>query len=417
MQDQKAYKSVIRARTSLLLNHPFFASLALRLTVQEDTSCQTAWTDGKVFAYNPDYINILSQAKLEGLAAHLVMHPACNHHKRRQSREPKMWNRACDYAINGILLDAGFTLPDAYLYLEEYRGRSAESVYEHLQQGQEENDSNEDEEDDNGQNSAQKEQEEQEEQNKKEQPESDSQNDGTEEEQQASDGDPGQSGEVRDAISGASAVDSPSMETDWDEAFIQAVHNAREIGKLPNGIAAFIEKKINPKVNWRELLARFIERSARSDYSWMSPNRRYIHQGIYFPSLSNSELNRIAIAVDTSGSIVPDDLSQFAAEISEIMEQYPASVHLIYCDMKVQHYQVFERSDLPMTMKPKGGGGTDYRPVFQLIDREAFNPACLVYLTDMECLSFPEFAPDYPVLWINVGTNLREPPFGEVISL
>jgi predicted metal-dependent peptidase len=149
----------------------------------------------------------------------------------------------------------------------------------------------------------------------------------------------------------------------------------------------------------------------------MSPNRRYIHQGIYFPSLSNSELNRIAIAVDTSGSIVPDDLSQFAAEISEIMEQYPASVHLIYCDMKVQHYQVFERSDLPMTMKPKGGGGTDYRPVFQLIDREAFNPACLVYLTDMECLSFPEFAPDYPVLWINVGTNLREPPFGEVISL
>ncbi|MBL4902077.1 MAG: hypothetical protein JKY62_05445 [Desulfocapsa sp.] len=128
MQNHNAYKSVIRARTSLLLNHPFFASLALRLTVQEDTSCQTAWTDGNVFAYNPDYINILSQAKLEGLAAHLVMHPACNHHKRRQSREPKMWNRACDYAINGILLDAGFTLPDAYLYLEEYRGRSAESV-------------------------------------------------------------------------------------------------------------------------------------------------------------------------------------------------------------------------------------------------------------------------------------------------
>ena len=415
MQDQKAYKSIIRARTSLILNHPFFASLALRLTLQEDTTCHTAWTDGKVFAYNPEYINILSQAKIEGLAAHLVMHPACNHHKRRQSRDPKMWNRACDYAINWILLDAGFTLPDAYLYLEEYRGRSAESVYQILQQGQGEKDSTEDgEQEADGQNS---EQEEEEEQVKPEQSDSDSPDDSGEEEQQTPDGDPGLSGEIRDALDGDSGNDRPSTETDWDEAFIQAVHNAREIGKLPIGVACLIDKKINPKLNWQELLARFIERSARSDYSWLTPNRRYIHQGLYFPSLSNSELNRVVVGIDTSGSIAPDELSQFAAEISGIMEQYPASIHLIYCDIKVHDYKVFERSDLPVTINPKGGGGTDYRPVFQLIDREGLDPACLIYLTDMECISFPEFEPDYPVVWVKVGTNLREPPFGEVINL
>lgn len=414
MQNKEAYKSVIRARTSLILKHPFFASLALRLTVQEDTSCQTAWTDGEVFAYNPDYINVLSQDKLEGLAAHVVMHPACSHHKRRQARDSKMWNRACDYAINWILLDAGLTLPDGYLYREEYRGRSAENVYEILDQGEDGDAPEESEKEAGGDNSSQ---DDQEEQQGNEQSEQGTQEENSEEDQQPASGDPGLSGEVRDALDGPSAGDSPTKETDWEEALVQAAHNARETGKLPAGLARLIENKINPRLNWQELLARFIERSARSDYSWLTPNRRYIHQGLYFPSLSNSELNEVAIAIDTSGSIAPEELSIFAAEISGIMEQYPARLHLLYCDTEVHSYKVLERSDLPVTINPKGGGGTDFRPVFQLINREGLTPACLIYLTDMECIAFPESEPDYPVLWAKIGTSPRTPPFGEVLKL
>lgn len=40
-----------------------------------------------------------------------------------------MWNRACDYAINGILLDAGITLPDGYLHHGQYADKSAENIY------------------------------------------------------------------------------------------------------------------------------------------------------------------------------------------------------------------------------------------------------------------------------------------------
>jgi predicted metal-dependent peptidase len=413
MQNKEAYNSVIRARTSLILKHPFFASLALRLTVQEDESCHTAWTDGEVFAYNPDYISILSQDKLEGLAAHVVMHPACNHHKRRQMRDPKLWNRACDYAINWILLDAGLILPDGHLYLEEYRNRSAESVYEILYRENGGDDSEGEASEEDGQNSEEEEQDEQKE--NKEEVTGEQGDDG--EETPPSLNDPGLSGEIRDVRDGALGKDDSSNETDWDEALVQAAHNAREIGKLPAGLARLLDNTINPKLNWQELLARFIERSARSDYSWLTPNRRYIHQNIYFPSLSNSELSQIVIGIDTSGSITSYELNRFAAEISGIMEQYPASIHLIYCDTKVQDYQLFERSDLPVTINPKGGGGTDYRPVFELIGHEALDPACLIYLTDMECINFPTSEPDYPVLWVKSGTSPRRPPFGEVLLM
>jgi len=119
----------------MVLNHPFFASLAMRLTLKEDRTCRTAWTDGKTFGYNPDYINILPQDKLVGLSAHTVMHPACNHHLRRKDKDPEAWNKACDYVINPILLDAGLVLPDGFLWDDTYIGKTAEQVYKRLIEG------------------------------------------------------------------------------------------------------------------------------------------------------------------------------------------------------------------------------------------------------------------------------------------
>ncbi len=417
MQDPKAYNKILKARTSLVLNHPFFASLALRLKVREDYNCQTVWTDGNVFAYNPHYINILPAKKLEGLAAHVVMHPACNHHKRRQGRDKKMWNRACDYAINGILLDAGIILPDGHLHHDQYMDKSAENIYEILCSG---GDDENDDPDESSQEVKEEDNQNQENPEEGEDNQAAGKDEGEDEDDQdttGSDGDPGLSGEVRDEPEGSAMGEGEATETDWDEALVQAAHNAREIGKLPGALERLIEKKINPRLGWQELLSRFIERSARSDYSWVTPNRRYIYQNLYLPSLKNSELCEVVVAIDTSGSIKDTELSQFAAEISEIMEQYPATIHLIYCDLKIVRHETFQRSDLPITINPKGGGGTDYRPVFERVSRSIMNPACLIYMTDMECLGFPEREPSYPVMWVKTGGSKREPPFGEVLVL
>lgn len=397
----RARRRLHSARSTLLLQHPFFATLALRLTLQEDVTCHSAWTDGSRLTYNPDYINTLNHEKLVGLTAHLVMHPACGHHLRRNGRQFERWNEACDQAINWLLENAGFTLPDALRQRDEFRGMNAEAIYALLSDEVDEKKDEEENEGD-GQTAAKNDDREQKEQQQQE-------------DAAGSTSEAGLPGEVRDAPQ----LDGEAVqkgEEEWEEALLSAASQAREMGELPQGVARMIDNLLYPKLPWRELLARFIERNARSDYTWMTPNRRYLHRGLYFPALLNSELQEIAVAIDTSGSIEPRELEQFAAELSAIMEQLPSRLHLFYCDADIQGYRQIERGDLPLTLAPAGGGGTDFRPVFARIEKEQLHPVCLIYLTDLESLHFPD-PPPFPVLWVQCGGSCTEPPFGEHISL
>ena len=65
-----------KARTSLILDHPFFGSLLFRLKGRECRSIQTMATDGVSLFYNPDFVETLNAATLAGTLAHEVMHPA-----------------------------------------------------------------------------------------------------------------------------------------------------------------------------------------------------------------------------------------------------------------------------------------------------------------------------------------------------
>ena len=106
-------------------------------------------------------------------------------------------------------------------------------------------------------------------------------------------------------------------------------------------------------------------------------------------------MGELVLAVDTSGSIDVDLLQRFGAELRAAVDQTaPSRVRVIYCDTKVHRVDTFERGE-EITLAPVGGGGTDFRPVFDAIEER---PACLVFFTDL-CGRFPETAPDYPVLW------------------
>jgi predicted metal-dependent peptidase len=118
-----------KARTALLLDHPFFGSLLFRLGGRASNSIQTMATDGVSLFYNPAFVDTLNVAELAGVLAHEVMHPALQHHTRRGDRDRKRWNMACDYAINPLLLDAGLTLPKDVLIERRFRGMSAERTY------------------------------------------------------------------------------------------------------------------------------------------------------------------------------------------------------------------------------------------------------------------------------------------------
>jgi predicted metal-dependent peptidase len=122
-----------KARTSLILDHPFFGSLLFRLKGRECRSIPTMATDGVSLFYNPGFVETLNSATLSGTLAHEVMHPALHHHVRRSGRDPKRWNQACDFAINPLLVDAGLSLPEGVLIDDRFRGMSAEQIYNLLE--------------------------------------------------------------------------------------------------------------------------------------------------------------------------------------------------------------------------------------------------------------------------------------------
>jgi predicted metal-dependent peptidase len=391
-----------KARTALLLDHPFFGSLLFRLVGRASGSIQTMATDGISLFYNQVFVETLNAAELAGVLAHEVMHPALQHHTRRGNRDRKRWNMACDYAINALLLDAGLTLPKDVLIDHRFRSMSAERIYNLIE-----------EQPDQGGSSGEREN------------RHDASPDG-EGGKQADNplGDvepnapttPGGFGQVLDAPEPKEDDCETVAEQlrEWKIAVEQAENVAKLAGKLPAGVTRSLEQSEAAGVDWRELLRRAWSETIPADYSWMPPNRRHIWAGLYLPGLKSEGAGEIAIAVDCSGSVNARQLGLFESEIRSILEgQRPSRVHVLYFDTEVHKAEVYQAGQ-PISLTPAGGGGTNFAPCFRWLNEHGIVPQTLVFLTDL-CGAFPSEVPAYPVLWASTETRLA--PFGQVIPL
>jgi len=389
-----------KARTSLILDHPFFGSLLFRLKGRECRSIPTMATDGVSLFYNPDFVETLNAATLAGTLAHEVMHPALHHHVRRSGRDPKQWNVACDFAINPLLVDAGLSLPDWVLIDNRFRGMSAEQIYNILEsESESEQDSgNEGEDEDPGREKSK-----------------DNASDGGDSSEPSAPITEGGVGQVLDAP--PPDEDTPTIEEqarEWDVAVNQATTVARQAGKVPAGLNRTLDGAAEASVDWRELLRRLWSETTPADYSWMRPNRRHIWAGVYLPGVIRESVGEVAIAVDCSGSVNARQLRLFEAEVRSILEgQRPERVHVLYFDSEVQKVETYEAGQ-PVHLDPVGGGGTDFGPCFDWLDEHGILPQTLVFLTDLYG-SFPLSAPAYPVLWASTGS--KKAPFGSVIPM
>jgi len=387
-----------KARTTLLLDHPFFGSLLFRLKGREHRSIPTMATDGVSLYYNPEFVDTLNSATLAGVLAHEVMHPALQHHVRRSGRDSRRWNEACDYAINPLLLDAGLSLPDGVLVDQRYRGMSAEQIYglreaeARPQPGGQDNSSE-------GAGAGARE-------NPEERGDTD---------EPTAPETEGGIGQVLDAP--APDEETPSVEEqarEWNVAVNQAVTLSKQAGKVPAGLARTLEGAAEASVDWRELLRRLWSDTIPADSSWMRPNRRHIWNGLYLPGVVREGVGEIAIAVDCSGSVNGWLLRLFEAEVCSILEgQRPQCVHVLYFDTEVHKVETY-RAGEQVHLNPVGGGGTDFGPCFDWLEEHGIWPQTLVFLTDL-CGTFPETKPGYPVLW--ASTERRQAPFGSVIPM
>jgi len=149
----------------------------------------------------------------------------------------------------------------------------------------------------------------------------------------------------------------------------QAASVAKSIGSLPGSLSFIIKDLLEPKVDWRALLAEFLTRQFEPDYDWRRPSKRYVHMGTYIPSIMPSQQQgSIAVAIDTSGSISDEELRIFLSELSHLIAQsFIHEVHFYQCDADIKSYEVVSKWNLPLEGKITGRGGTDFRPVFQHI--------------------------------------------------
>jgi len=392
------------ARAALVLDHPFFGALALRMAMEEETKgrTRTLATDGRSIFYDQAFVKGCSDLELIGLLAHEVMHPAMQHHTRRGDRDPSLWNDAADYAINPILSEAGFTLPGDVLNDPKFRGMTAEQIYDALNQPHGEGDADEENQHDDrtadsGQDNAEG---------------AESGNgDGDDNDDVGEDTDTGVAHKVGAVFD---APDPAQQEAEWQVAVIQATQAAQMMGQLPGGMAQAVEQATRPRIDWKALLRRFVQQFASADYSWRMPNRRYIAGGIYLPELRSESMPAIVVAVDTSASTA-SVLPIFKAELQSIVDEcLPEATIVIMADAAVQRVDRFERGDT-LEFNVEGLGGTDFRPVFEHVDREQVNPACLIYLTDGDGC-YPDEPSDYPTLWAITSPN-RQAPWGETVTI
>lgn len=387
-----AMQTMIKARSSLLMDNPFFGVLSLRLKLEEDGTAETMWTDGESIGFNPIWVNELKLHEVKGVVAHEVLHVALNHTTRRGNRDNKEWNIACDYAVNALLKESNFEIPQGGLFDAKFKEMSAEAIHKTLFGDKQEDSGKQEGGKDKGQQQGQQ--------------------------QTSAKGKLGNAGEVRD-FKGGKATEAEKAEKEQQTQIeqIQSANLAEKAGNLPGGVKEHVTALNEPKVDWKEALNRFITQQVKNDYTFKRINTRYAGSGIMLPSLYNNTLAPVLLAVDTSGSITKADKKQFATEIEEIINQFNVQVDVVYCDIKIRGEQSFNSDNLPVTLDAQGGGGTKFSPVMNSIPTREVDPCCVIYLTDLLCDDFGK-EPDCEVLWIQTRGRIRKNvPFGEVVIM
>lgn len=429
--EQQAEARIRRHRARLLMTAPFYGAVGAELELVIDPDCGTAWTDGKRIGFAPDFALSLPAEHLRGVIAHEILHVAMRHNYRRGDRDQALWNEACDYAINGVLVRDGFALPEDALLDDRFDKLSAEQVYAALLDEQQQDDQQDG--GDDGDDGEQQGDDQQQPQGGQQQPQSgDQPQDGQQQQQQQngkqSGSQSGSRGEVRDA------ADDAKTEQDWQTQVVQASKLAQNLhakggsaaGEAAERAAADARK---PKVDWRNVLQQFLTARTQDDFTWNRPSRRHLAGDLIMPSMTSDGAGVIAIAIDTSGSIDEQQLADFLSEIQGVVDQLsPERVIVWCCDTQVRGgTQTFERGDL---IKPRivGGGGTRFAPIFEALDETHEDVACLLYFTD-GMGRMPKVAPSVPTLWAITTPEARHaeatrlysfadmPTFGDIIYL
>jgi predicted metal-dependent peptidase len=310
---------------------------------------------------------------------------------RRQERDPMLSNIAADYAANQILKDERIgEVPDWIKIFQDnkYRGMSYEEIYADLEKDAIKIDLSElgelldDHLDGEG----------------------DSEGEGK--------GDGDKEGNGRPKFT---AEEKKQIRDEIKEAMVAAAQSAGA-GKVPAGIARYIQVFTEPKMDWRQMLRMNIQSILKSNFSFSRPNRKSQHSGAILPGMLNEETIDVSVAIDMSGSISNKQAQDFLSEVKGIMDEYKDFKLDLWCfDTEIYNYAKFtgDSSDEIMDYEVKGGGGTDFEANWNFMKNEGIEPKRFIMFTDgYPCGSWGD--ENYcETLFIVHGDETINAPFGQ----
>jgi predicted metal-dependent peptidase len=360
--------------------------------------CKSIGTDARAFYYNPEYIDALTVDQTQFALAHEALHCALSHFARREHRDRKRWDIACDLAINPLLIREGMTPVPGALFDIGFEDMTAEEIYPCVKEDSEEETHDAHLYGDDSDSSRQGGQDE-----PSRQPEPD-----------AGQGQGGAAGRSAAPPAPLSETEREQLSIQWRQRLAGAAQQALQAGKLGGSLRRLVDHLLAPQLPWRMLLARYLTAASRDDYSYLRPSRR--EGNAIFPTLRGTRTD-LLVVLDTSGSIKPAEMREFVTEIDAIKGQVRARITLQACDAELAAdgpwvFEPWEEFALPG--KLRGGGGTRFTPVFDWLVQAGRNPDLLVYFTDAAG-EFPRQEPDFPVIWLVKGRG--KVPWGQRIQL
>ncbi len=404
-------KRLVKAKVRLLTCQPWFGQLASYLYLIETNSVGTAGINERGdFFYNPEFIKRLSDAELTGLLCHEVLHLAFQHPFRVKNRNPILWNIAADIKVNDELRSVSFIeLPPGGISLEwnhewnfgdvtisDIDQKTSEQIYDELDRkvpkfqvriqfkgkGK----------------------------NRKVVPDCSGLSEpwkGLVDRM------------VKDLLesSGVGEVkpgEVKKFRRQWQDR-VNAANEALK-GDVPLGLKRELAQLENPELPWPQILRqRFREKAVRR--TWKRANKKWLP--FYFPGRERRKGLNAVVAIDTSGSMSREDITKAISEVWGMAMAFQSfKFHIIFNDAEVWDIvEVTARSrEKIRRIVPKGGGGTDFRPVFRLVEKKFKSRIdCLVFFTDGYG-DFPSERPNYDVYWVTQSNNVKW-PFGSVLRL
>lgn len=363
---------IIKAMATM--NHvcPFYARIMLNLDrhpLEKNRNIKTMAVNqfGHLY-YNIDFVMGLSFEELQGCLAHEACHVAFLTFQRQGNRDHELWNIATDIAINWTIVASKITLPKMAI-IPESDGTldlplanikinvseiPAEKIYELLEK----------------------------------QAEKVKLHYKSYDEHLPSNKDGNGNGEE------PSPTEIEMNSHKWTQVFSNAVAYAKQKGSGVASIERILDSILRPKLDWREILNRYITRELPFNQTYSRPNKRSQAVGFYMPHSVNEGLN-VVITCDVSGSIGQDEYREFISEVCGICTAFNSvNARLLFWSTYIdpKDDKILDR-DMVYDLKsyvPHASGGTHMSCVADYMQKNNINSSVNIHLTDGEVEENPK---------------------------